>query len=184
MTVHNLADEGRIPFLIVDVSEFGQQKSTNMQVMFYGHMDKQPYGPGWNTDPCEPVIKNGKLFGRGSVDDGYAFFTAISAIKACQITGKGHPRCIIVIEGSEEGEIHDLIHYMGKYKHLLGEPSVVICLDTFAASPKSMSITCSLRGSMTFDISVRVATNNMHSGIASGICPNPFQIIMSKLEKL
>ena len=46
-------------------------------------MDKQPYGNGWDTDPLTPVIKDGKLYGRGSSDDGYAFFSAILAIKAC-----------------------------------------------------------------------------------------------------
>lgn len=49
----------------------------------YGHLDKQPYGDGWKTDPCDPVIKDGILYGRGSSDDGYALFTAIFAIKAC-----------------------------------------------------------------------------------------------------
>jgi len=53
-------------------------------VLMYGHMDKQPFGEGWLTDPCDPVIKeDGKMYGRGSVDDGYAFFSAILAIKAC-----------------------------------------------------------------------------------------------------
>lgn len=53
----------------------------------YGHMDKQPFGEGWETDPCDPVIKEHdgkqKMFGRGSSDDGYSFFTAMLAIKAC-----------------------------------------------------------------------------------------------------
>jgi hypothetical protein len=48
----------------------------------YGHMDKQPFGEGWTTDPCDPVIKDGKMWGRGSVDDGYALFSAVLAIKA------------------------------------------------------------------------------------------------------
>ena len=49
----------------------------------YGHMDKQPFGEGWNTDPCDPVIKDGWLYGRGSSDDGYALLTAVTALKAC-----------------------------------------------------------------------------------------------------
>ena len=68
-------------------------------------MDKQPFGEGWSTDPSDPVIKDGKMYGRGSSDDGYAFFTSILAIKACQSLGKPHPRCVITIEGSEEGEM-------------------------------------------------------------------------------
>ena len=117
-----------------------------------------------SPDPSEPKIIDGKLYGRGSVDDGYAFLSAVTAIKACQKLNKSHPRIVITIEGSEEGEIHDLIHYFGKYSHLLGRPDLVICLDTYAASPESMSITSSLRGSMTFDLSVKVASNNIHSG--------------------
>ena len=86
----------------------------------YGHMDKQPFGDGWLTDPCDPVIKDGRLYGRGSSDDGYAFFTAVLAVKACQEQGSSHPRVVITIEGSEEGELFDLIHYMANYKDLMG----------------------------------------------------------------
>ena len=74
-------------------------------VLLYGHMDKQPFGEGWLTDPTTPVIKDGNLYGRGANDDGYAFFTAVLAVKALQAQGMPHPRCIITIEGSEEGEM-------------------------------------------------------------------------------
>lgn len=53
-------------------------------VLIYGHLDKQPYGEGWNTDPCDPVIKGDLMYGRGASDDGYAPFSAMLAIKACQ----------------------------------------------------------------------------------------------------
>ncbi len=49
----------------------------------YGHMDKQPYGDGWTTHPADPVIIDDRLYGRGSSDDGYAFFTAVLSVKAC-----------------------------------------------------------------------------------------------------
>ena len=98
-------------------------------------MDKQPFGEGWNTDPCDPVIKDGFLYGRGACDDGYSFFTAVLAIKACQANGQPHPRCIITIEGSEEGELDDLIYYMDKYKDLLASPDLVICLDAGGFTP-------------------------------------------------
>ena len=101
MTIKPLHESGRSPFLIVDIAAH----ESDLTVLFYGHMDKQPYGEGWDTDPCDPVIKDGKLYGRGSADDGYAFFTSILAVKACQDLGKSHPRCIITIEGSEEGEM-------------------------------------------------------------------------------
>lgn len=82
-TVHALQDEGRSPFLIVDIAPT-DPANTNT-VLLYGHMDKQPFGEGWDTDPCDPVIKaDGKMYGRGSSDDGYSFFSSLHAIKACQ----------------------------------------------------------------------------------------------------
>ena len=78
----------------------------------YGPMDKQPFGDGWVTNPCDPVIKDGRLYGRGSSDDGYALFTAIMSVKACQQAGTSHPQVVITIEGSEEGEIFDLVYYL------------------------------------------------------------------------
>ena len=89
-TMHVLRDEGRTPFLIVKVAAFGDTQSKE-QVLMYGHMDKQPFGEGWNTDPCDPVTIDGRLYGRGSSDDGYALFTAVTAIKACQAVGGSHP---------------------------------------------------------------------------------------------
>lgn len=84
-------------------------------------MDKQPFGAGWDTNPTDPVLKDGKLYGRGSVDDGYALFSAVLAIKACQAKGKSHPHCVIVIEGAEEGGFtEEISHYLNKYSNLLG----------------------------------------------------------------
>ena len=143
----------------------------------YGHMDKQPFGDGWDTDPCDPVIKDGRLYGRGSADDGYALFTAITSVKACQQLGKPHPKIVITIEGSEEGEIFDLIHYLDKYRDDLDKPSLVICLDSSAITEDTLTITSNLRGCLTFDLTVKVAQQNMHSGISGGIVPNVYHIM-------
>ena len=88
--MHVLNEEGRTPFLIVKVDAFNAPDSKEC-VLMYGHMDKQPYGDGWVTGPADPVIKDGRLYGRGSADDGYALFSAITAVKACQASGKSHP---------------------------------------------------------------------------------------------
>ena len=180
-TFTRLVDEGRSPFLIVDVAASNPESKN--QVLLYGHMDKQPFGDGWDTDPCEPVVKDGRLYGRGSSDDGYAFFASILALKACQASGKPHPRCTITIEGSEEGEIHDLLHYMKNYKSLLGNPTVVFCLDAGSVDFTLMS-SSSLRGYFDFDLNVNVAKNGVHSGMAGGIVPNPIWIAMHVLSRL
>jgi acetylornithine deacetylase/succinyl-diaminopimelate desuccinylase-like protein len=103
-----LKDEGRTPFLFVEV-----EGKSDYSVMFYGHMDKQPFGEGWRTSPTDPVIEGGKLYGRGSADDCYAVFSAVLAVKACQAMGKTHPRIVIAIEGAEEGgDTEDLQYYL------------------------------------------------------------------------
>ena len=69
-----------------------------------GHLDKQPGFTGWSPGfgPQIPVIKDGKLYGRGSSDDGYAIFASMSSIKACQDNKWALPRMIVLIEGAEE----------------------------------------------------------------------------------
>jgi acetylornithine deacetylase/succinyl-diaminopimelate desuccinylase-like protein len=62
---------------IVDADE-----GINKNIMVYGHLDKQPYGVGWITDPCDPVIKGNLLYGRGASDDGYAPFSCMLGVKA------------------------------------------------------------------------------------------------------
>ena len=61
---------------IIDPSE-----GCNKNVMIYGHLDKQPYGNGWLTNPTDPIIKDDYMYGRGSGDDGYAPFSAMLSIK-------------------------------------------------------------------------------------------------------
>lgn len=181
--MHILKEEGRTPFLIVKVEPFNAPESKEC-ILMYGHMDKQPYGDGWTTAPADPVVKDGRLYGRGSADDGYALFTAITAVKACQVAGKSHPKVVITIEGSEEGEIHDLIHYLKSYKHLLDEPTLVVCLDAGALTEDTITITSTLRGCITFDVTVKVAENNCHSGIGGGIMPNPYNIMNCVLMRV
>ena len=71
-----------------------------------------------------------KLYGRGGADDGYSTFGSVDAIRALQEQGLPHPRCVIVIEGSEESGSCDLDFYLDKLKSRIGTPSLVICLDS------------------------------------------------------
>ena len=90
--------------------------------------------------------------------------------------GLPHPRCIITIEGSEEGEIDDLEHYLKKYKAKLGSPDLVICLDSVALTNEAFFITSTLRGCINLDITIETGTSNYHSGY-SGIYPQPYPIL-------
>ena len=84
MTVEVRRLPGLTPLLLVDIP--GELPDC---VLLYGHLDKQPEFTGWlpGLGPWEPVIRDGKLYGRGGADDGYAVFsslTAIAALKACR----------------------------------------------------------------------------------------------------
>ena len=79
------------------------------------------------------------MYGRGSNDDGYALFCAILSVKACQTLGLGHPRVVVT-------EIDDLKFYMKKYKGELGNPSLVVCLDSIAYDTSHFFVTSTLRG--------------------------------------
>ena len=83
---------------------------------------------------------------------------------------------MVTIEGSEEGEIDDLLFYMQKYKAELGNPDLVICLDSIANNTQSMFVTSTLRGILNFDVKVTTGKSNMHSGF-SGPFPQPYPII-------
>ena len=88
------------------------------------------------------------------------------------------------IEGSEEGEIFDLVHYLKKHKELLESPTLVVCLDSVAFTEETITITSSLRGCITFDLKVTVAENNTHSGMGGGVVPNPYNILNCLLMRV
>ena len=95
MTVEIVRLPGRTPVLYFDVPGTGGRT-----VLLYGHLDKQPEMTGWREGlgPWLPVLEDGKLYGRGGADDGYALFASLAAIGALQAQGAAHARCVGVIE--------------------------------------------------------------------------------------
>jgi acetylornithine deacetylase/succinyl-diaminopimelate desuccinylase-like protein len=86
MTVEIRRLAGRTPLLLIDVP--GQVDDC---VLMYGHLDKQPEFTGWNDglSPWEPVLREGRLYGRGGADDGYAVFASLAAIRALRDRDRG-----------------------------------------------------------------------------------------------
>ena len=83
ITIEVIAIEGRTPCLFFDVPATGGL-GNEATVMFYGHLDKQPEMTGWREGlgPWHPVIEDGRLYGRGAADDGYAIYAALTVIQA------------------------------------------------------------------------------------------------------
>jgi acetylornithine deacetylase/succinyl-diaminopimelate desuccinylase-like protein len=172
---------GLTPLLVIDVP--GELPGT---VLLYGHMDKQPEFSGWlpGLGPWEPVIRDGKLYGRGGADDGYAAFSSLAAITALKEQRVPLPRCVVLIEASEEsGSVH-LPAHLKALGDALGDPSLVVCLDSECGNYDQVWCTTSLRGNLTGELRVRMLEEGVHSGLATGIVATPFRIVEQLLARL
>jgi acetylornithine deacetylase/succinyl-diaminopimelate desuccinylase-like protein len=172
---------GRTPLLVIDVA--GQVPDC---VLLYGHLDKQPEFTGWSEglSPWEPVIRDGRLYGRGGADDGYAVFSSLTAIAALQAQGVPLARCVIMIEASEESGSIDLPAYMELLAGELGTPSLVVCLDAECGNYGQLWCTTSLRGNLSGNLRVRMLREGVHSGMGTGIAATPFRIAQQLLMRL
>jgi len=172
---------GRTPLLLLDVP--GELPGC---VLLYGHLDKQPEFTGWlpGLGPWEPVIREGKLYGRGAADDGYAVFSSLTAIAALKEQQVRLPRCLVLIEACEESGSDDLPAHLESLGATLGEPSLVVCLDAECGNYDQVWCTTSLRGNLLGTLRVRVLTEGVHSGMATGIAPTPFRILEQLLARI
>jgi acetylornithine deacetylase/succinyl-diaminopimelate desuccinylase-like protein len=172
---------GRTPLLLVDVP--GELPGS---VLLYGHLDKQPEFTGWlpGLGPWEPVIRDGRLYGRGAADDGYAVFSSLTAIAALKQQQVRLPRCLVLIEACEESGSEDLPAHLQALGAGLGEPGLVVCLDAECGNYEQVWCTTSLRGNLVGTLTVRVLTEGVHSGMATGIAPTPFRILAQLLARI
>src|SRR5205823_1710355 len=177
--------QGRTPLLVFEVPA-SQPDNNAATVLLYGHLDKQPEMTGWREGlgPWIPVIEDGKLYGRGSADDGYAVFAALSAIAALDAAGAPHARCIGIIETCEESGSYDLPAYLGLLAPRLGRVEFVVGLDSGCGDYERLWVTTSLRGLTAGTLTVDVLTEGVHSGDASGIVPSSFRIARHVLDRL
>jgi acetylornithine deacetylase/succinyl-diaminopimelate desuccinylase-like protein len=176
---------GRTPLLFIDVPASGEKNSSDC-VLMYGHMDKQPEFTGWaeGLSPWTPVIRNGRLYGRGGADDGYAVFGSLLALKALADQNIPHARCVILIEGSEESGSPDLPAYVDALADRIGDPSLVVCLDAECGNYDQFWCTTSLRGNLTGTLRVDVLREGVHSGMASGIAASSMRIARQVLDRV
>jgi acetylornithine deacetylase/succinyl-diaminopimelate desuccinylase-like protein len=172
---------GRTPLLFFEVP--GQGERT---VLLYGHLDKQPEMVGWRADggPWTPLIEDGKLYGRGGADDGYAIFAALSALGALHTQGVPHARCVGMIETCEESGSYDLPAYLDALLPRLGPVDFVVGLDSGCGDYERLWMTTSLRGLAAGELRVDVLTEGVHSGDASGVVPSSFRIARNVLDRL
>ena len=179
VSVHRL--KNRSPLLLVKI-----EGDEDGEVLFYSHLDKQPEATGWSEGkgPWKPVIEDGWLFGRGSVDDGYGGYAGILSVLALQDQGVSHPTCRFLIETGEESGSPDLSYYLDELESVLGTPDLVIVLDTGGIDYDRLWVTESLRGIVAGTLSVKVSSVGVHSGHGSGVMPSSFRLARQLLSRI
>lgn len=172
---------GRTPVIVAEVA--GTAPGV---VVLYGHIDKQPEMTGWRDGlgPWMPVRDGERLYGRGGADDGYAAFAALTAIEALQAGGGAHGRLVVIIEASEESGSPDLPAYVDVLAPRIGDPDLVICLDSGCPTWDRLWLTTSLRGLVALTVTVRILDEGVHSGAAGGVVPSTFRILRTLLSRL
>lgn len=144
-------------------------------VLIYGHYDVQPAEPLelWTSPPFEPVVRDGRVYARGSVDDKGQLYLHIKAIEAHLKTNQRLPVNVVVIaEGEEEVGSEHLMPFVEQNVDRLKADAVIIS-DTTMFAPGMPTIGASLRGLAYFEIRVRAARTDLHSGSYGGAVANP-----------
>ncbi|MEC7431105.1 MAG: M20/M25/M40 family metallo-hydrolase [Candidatus Thermoplasmatota archaeon] len=179
---HRFKLDGRTPLLIIKV-----KGSLPGEILFYSHMDKQPSKPDLWSDGLSPFVgkRRGEwLYGRGSIDDGYGGYLCISAIKALQAHGMDHPSATFLIETCEESGSYDLPAYLDHCTPYLGNPDLVVVMDSGGPDYDHIWKTDALRGLIHGTLSVRVSKEGVHSGMAGGAIPSSFRIARILLDRI
>ncbi len=185
MTVEVLELEERTPLVLCEIPATDTSLADDT-VLLYGHLDKQPEMSGWREGlgPWTPILDGDRLYGRGGADDGYAVFAALTAVEALREAGGSHGRLLVLIEASEESGSPDLPPHLEALGDRLGDVSLVVGLDSGAATYDRLWITTSLRGLVSARLRVDVLTEGVHSGSAGGVVPSSFRILRHLLGRI
>lgn len=185
LRVDVLEVDGRTPVVLCEIPATEPGSATDT-VLLYGHLDKQPEMAGWRDGlgPWDPVLDGDVLYGRGGADDGYAVFAAFTAIEALRAAGGSHARLLVLIEASEESGSPDLPAHLDALGDRLGQVSLVVALDSGAATYDRLWVTTSLRGVLVASVRVDVLTEGVHSGSAGGVVPSSFRILRRLLDRV
>ena len=155
-------------------------------VLVYGHYDAVPASKeeGWNTEPFEPVEKDGKIYARGATDDKGQLFLHLKAFESFNQTGDGLPVNIkFLLEGEEEVSSPNLRPFIDEHLDLLIADVCVISDSSMPAIDKPV-ITHSLRGMTYLEIRIEGPNDDLHSGFYGGAVHNPALAPVEFLSKL
>ncbi len=154
-------------------------------VLIYGHYDVQPPEPleKWNSDPFEPVIHDGAIWGRGANDDKGQLFMHIKAFEYMLRSGELKHNVKFVFEGEEEIGSPSLPAWMEENKEML-KADVCLVSDTTMISDKVPSINCGMRGLAYLEVKLTGPDKDLHSGHYGGAVANPINTLCDMISSL
>jgi acetylornithine deacetylase/succinyl-diaminopimelate desuccinylase-like protein len=154
-------------------------------ILVYGHYDVQPAEPLelWKTDPFEPVIRDGRIWGRGADDDKGQLFMHIKAFELMNNTGTLTCNVKFMIEGEEEVGSVNLERFCIDNKMML-KADVILISDTTMISAEFPSVTSGLRGLAYMQVEVTGPDRDLHSGLYGGAVVNPCNVLCEMISSL
>lgn len=166
---------------------FGQKivSSELPTVLVYGHYDVQPVDPLelWKSDPFEPEIHDGAIWGRGANDDKGQLFMHLKAFEYLVRAGKLRHNVKFIFEGEEEIGSPSLAKWAEANKKRLAA-SVILVSDTTMISDKVPSINCGMRGLAYLEVKVTGPNKDLHSGHYGGAVANPINVLCDMISSL
>lgn len=154
-------------------------------VLVYGHYDVQPPDPLelWHSGPFDPVIKDGKLYARGSADDKGQVYMHVKAFETMAATNSLVTNIKFIIEGEEEVGSPNLATFVKQHKDLL-KADVILISDTSMLSLDTPSMDVGVRGLSYIEIEVTGPNRDLHSGVYGGAVANPITILAKMIASL
>ena len=155
-------------------------------VLVYGHYDVQPAAKedGWDTEPFEPVERDGKIWARGATDDKGQVFAHVKAVEALlKAEGKLPVNVKFIIEGEEENGSQHITQYVADNLEQLAADVCVIS-DGSMPSITQPTIVYALRGISVMELRVTGPKQDLHSGMYGGSVYNPLLALAQIIARL
>jgi len=162
-------------------------KNGRPTVLLYAHHDVQPQGDeeNWDTPPFEPTVRGDRLYGRGAADDKAGVMVHIATVRALvEALGPDFDLGIAVfIEGEEEFGSRSFSNFLEQNKEALAADAIIVA-DSDNVDVDTPALTVSLRGNVTFRLTVSTLEHASHSGMFGGAAPDAMLALVKLLATL